>query len=425
MKRPTILFSVLLSLLSLLAFAPATHAASVFPSIPLGYAYGEYIATPLSASGTATGPLLGPTAQVYIGCSPSTTSEINSNNSVSQAPYSTSGLNQSQIGVTRTATGSFIKAVSTVQNVNLLRGLITAGLVRGVATSTASSTGATSADGGSTFSNLIVAGRSIGTFVAPNTVINLPGIGSATLNERSGPVNGAHSTDYSVNMIDVKISLTNTLGIPIGAHIVVAHASTSDVSTAQPVYLTANAYRLSAHGLLNTSTASIDSLAPAEVSCSGGNSQVSTTSSLPSPVGSTGATTNTASGKNTSTGSSASSSTSIADVNLLSGLITATNVKAQAQANWNGTGSGSSSVVLTNLKIAGITINPSVKPNTRVPLPGVGYVVINEQASINNATESLEYVSALDIHSTLPNVLGLKLGGEIILGHADARAASY
>ena len=304
MKRPSILFSVLLSLLSLLAFAPATHAASVFPSIPLGYAYGEYIATPLSASGTATGPLLGPTAQVYIGCSPSTTSETNSNISVSQAPYSTSGLNQSQIAVTRSATGSLIKAVSTVQNVNLLRGLITASQVRGVATSTSSSGGATSADGGSTFSNLIVAGRSIGTFVAPNTVINLPGIGSVKLNERSGPVNGANSTDYSVNMIDVKISLTNTLGIPIGAHIVVAHASTSDVSTAQTVYLTANAYRLSAHGLLNTSTASIDSLAPAEVSCSGGNSQVSTTSSLPSPVGSTGATTNTASGKNTSTGSS-------------------------------------------------------------------------------------------------------------------------
>lgn len=423
MKRPTILFGVLLSLLSLLAFAPTTHAASVFPSNPLGYAYGVYITTPTSASGTSAGPLLGPTALAYIGCSQAT-SATNSNNGVSEGSYITSGQNQSQVTANRSATSSNVQAVSTVQNINLLNGLITADQVRAVATSQASSVGATSADGGSTFSNLVVAGKPISGALKPNTVISLPGFGSATLNERSGPSNGTNSTSYAVTMIDVKISLTNKLGIPAGAQIVVAHATSSDVSTVQPVYVSAHSYRLSATGLTNASSTSIDSLAPAQISCTGGNSEVATTSTLTSPVGSTGATTNIASGKNTSNGSAAASNTNIANVNLLKGLITASNVQAHALAVWNGTGTGSSSATLTDLKVDGIPISSSVAPDTLIPIPTLGYVIVNEQSNINSISKGLGDVNALDIRVTSDGY-GLKSGARIILGHADALALSY
>lgn len=121
----------------------------------------------------------------------------------------------------------------------------------------------------------------------------------------------------------------------------------------------------------------------------------------------------TAAGAADGTLSDAFSSATLGSVSILNGLITADGVVAMASsASGNSNAEGSS---LANLLVNGVGVSDPA-PNTRVNLPGVGYVVLNEQIPTSGG------ITVNMIHVVLQQqVLGsYQTTGNIIVGSASS-----
>ena len=126
-------------------------------------------------------------------------------------------------------------------------------------------------------------------------------------------------------------------------------------------------------------------------------------------------------------------------LSLLNGLITASSLTAAvsstsngAQATSNGLGS-----TLADLVVNGVQVtfgDATVAPNTRITLPGVGYVVLNEQLPTGDGvhasglTVNLIHVYRQSLTGGGCTLLGCLPGvvtttGEIIVGSAASNAA--
>ena len=110
----------------------------------------------------------------------------------------------------------------------------------------------------------------------------------------------------------------------------------------------------------------------------------------------------------------AGSSATLESVSILNGLITADGVVAIASSSGNGSNADGSS--LANVTVNGSSLGDNVAPNTRVDLPGVGYVVLNEQI------ETPGGITVNMIHVVLQtSVLGVtRTSGEIVVGSASS-----
>lgn len=117
-----------------------------------------------------------------------------------------------------------------------------------------------------------------------------------------------------------------------------------------------------------------------------------------------------ASGTSDRFNSDAVGNASLGTVVLLDGLITATGVVAIATSTADGSDFNGSSV--SNLVVNGIPITAPA-PNTRVDLPGVGYVLLNEQISTRSG------VTVNMIHVVLDQN-GRYGAGDIIVGSASS-----
>ena len=130
-------------------------------------------------------------------------------------------------------------------------------------------------------------------------------------------------------------------------------------------------------------------------------------------------------------GTSAEGSSTLGRVSILSGLITADGVVAIASSavDEGVSSSNAAGSSLANLVVNGVAM-PGVAPNTRVSLPGVGYVVLNEQ--IRNAggitVNMIRVVQQTVIPGTCtflgctPDVTNTT--GEIVVGSASSQAGS-
>jgi hypothetical protein len=132
--------------------------------------------------------------------------------------------------ITTGAIGSGVASAqssSTVEQVNVLNGLVTASLVVAISSSTGNGSSATSRADGSILVGLVVNGKPLGDLSpASNTVIGIPGVGSVILNEQIRASDGSRSTALTVNMIHV--ALDGALGT---GDVIVASAH-SDVNFA-------------------------------------------------------------------------------------------------------------------------------------------------------------------------------------------------
>ena len=127
-------------------------------------------------------------------------------------------------------------------------------------------------------------------------------------------------------------------------------------------------------------------------------------------------------------GSTAVSSATLAAVNLLSGLITTDGVVAVA-SSWIGsdaTGSDAEGSSLANLVVNGESVSYPA-PNTWMALPGVGYVVLNEQIPTGDGVTSsgltvnmIHVVLQQPILGLLGEVIGYQTVGNIIVGSATS-----
>lgn len=131
---------------------------------------------------------------------------------------------------------------------------------------------------------------------------------------------------------------------------------------------------------------------------------------------------------------SAQTSAEAANVNILNGLITAEQVLAIAASYANGqtAASDAQGSSLLGLVVNGVTLGDlTPAPNTRIDLPGVGYVVLNEQVVTGNGvTSSGLTVNMIHVYqqsligAIVDPVTGLPVGGtltttgEIIIGSA-------
>lgn len=113
----------------------------------------------------------------------------------------------------------------------------------------------------------------------------------------------------------------------------------------------------------------------------------------------------------------AQSTSSAASVNILNGLITADEVVANvmSSASQGGAFSDAAGSTFTNLAIAGVgslSGDSPVAPNTNISLPGVGYVVLNEQIPSGDGVTSSGLTVNM-IHVYLQSLTG---GGCTVLG---------
>ena len=316
---------------------------------------------------------------------------------------------------------------STITGLNLLGGLITADALEAVATVNATDSALTKSDAGTTITNLVVAGTPIDPNVADNTSISLPGFGSVTIKKVSGGKN-SQQVHESVEMLEVDISTKNSLGLPIGAKLVIGRAK-AGYDRMQPESLLnggGSGLKANAEAGSELDEAAGSAAAVGMPGCSGTNGKTLTKSvtnlSVPGLL-SIGTITNTALGSEGKT-SLASTSSTASNVSLLGGLLTVKSVAAYAQESSSGgvdTPSTAGSGFL-GLAIAGLPVDPSLPPNTSLALPGIGSVTINEQ--ILGAKSSVQ-VNGLHIKVTEQNLLGLAVGADIVVAHASASAKRF
>ncbi|MFK0039331.1 choice-of-anchor P family protein [Paenarthrobacter sp. NPDC090517] len=179
----------------------------------------------LSGTGFSTRALLasglvntGPTALAYAKCGGGT-------NNANAAGVTIPGILTA--GASSTATTGVltpqpkVTVTDTLAGLNLLNGAITADAIKAETSATQATTSTVTLTDTSTFTNLKIAGLpAINASVAPNTVVQVPGLGQVTLHKVS-----KSSTAIIVTMIDVVIS--QPIGaLPTGSRIQVGYSST-------------------------------------------------------------------------------------------------------------------------------------------------------------------------------------------------------
>ena len=116
--------------------------------------------------------------------------------------------------------------------------------------------------------------------------------------------------------------------------------------------------------------------------------------------------------------SDAVSSATLGQVSILNGLITADGIVAMASSTIDNSNAEGSS--LANLVVNGVQVSDP-DPNTRMDLPGVGYVVFNEQIPTGDGVTS-SGITVNMIHVVLQQLglFGYETTGEIIVGSASS-----
>jgi hypothetical protein len=340
----------------------------------------------------------------------------------------------------KTATSARVKNTSKVTGLSALDDddgttdpLITADAIRAVANTSATSRSINSSSQGSAFVNLEIAGNQIEADVAPNTRVNLPGLGYVLLKSVKKGGNGTSLGTITVDMLTVVVTRDNSFDLPIGSRIVVAHAVSGFSRNEPAVIVGGQAYAATALATAGDDFANrVGKLAFITMGCEGTNGRVRSNNVnildvADADVLSSGTGRTTAFGGPTPSGTVAKTTATVEDLSLLGGLITADLVRAVARdtfANGERTSSTRGSRFV-GLVVAGQPIDASSPPNTRVTLPGIGFVVINEQIVPDPASSARLQVNGLRIKVTRNNTLGLPIGTQIIVAHAASTAVRF
>ena len=222
----------------------------------------------------------------------------------------------------------------------------------------------------------------------------------------------------------------HVLAVAASAILLLAAKPVAAASTLLPGYFLGQAVGIEAQASIGPVALQVGNASAVGCPCRGtnGSTLTNSVSSLSVGAGGTilteGVSTSTAYGLKTPTTALTKQTTEIAKINLLSGLITASVIKAVAnvsvaKTSLTPTSTGTS---FTDLVIAGTKIPANVAPNTVIGLPGIGSVTVNFVSASTYGTlasgvevEALR-VEVLEAH----NSFGLSSGSVIIVGEAFA-----
>ncbi len=217
-------------------------------------------------------------------------------------------------------------------------------------------------------------------------------------------------------LVAVLAMLAGTLATTAPA---VANAGTATANAKEIGYLgTAYGTRVMVGSTVTSGRSAVSTLGCTSMA---GVTHSNTVASVGVPELSTGTIDTSVSSEETSTGFATTSSSTIQNVNALSGLITATAVQSVSTTSKDKkTGKFSTSAAGTQfigLTVAGVPVSATPPPNTKLSLPGVGYVELNQQASHVSTTKASLRVIGLHIVVTLSTPLA-PLGTQIDVGFA-------
>jgi hypothetical protein len=108
----------------------------------------------------------------------------------------------------------------------------------------------------------------------------------------------------------------------------------------------------------------------------------------------------------------ATSDASVADVDVIAGLVTADAVASTCTSNGDGS---TGSTTLTGASITGIgslAVNPA--PNTKISLAGVAEITLNEQTR----TDTVGVISTITVNAIHVHLNGLLAGGDVYVGRS-------
>jgi len=344
---------------------------------------------------------------------------------------------------TNTATDT---GVSESAGVNLVNGLVTADVVRGVASAEASGFNSSFSAAGSAFQNLVVNGVQTNN-VNPNTTINLPAaqfgagsfvklleeIGSSSQPAPGQIVGGTFAADLTVNMIRVHITSLAPTGDALD--IVISHAQ-AHADFPQPTGCPALPGTVSGDATIVNEQANPSQL-PVVVGFVSippqGGQDHQDLNQLSTSLVSGGTSVSDSAGTVLSSSSSSSSFAKAQNVCVFPafGVCTASATAITSQANSVSGGGTSSSnpqgTSLLGLSVGGMTVANNPPPNTTILVPGIGSVTLNEQTCdsgsappCSGASSSGITVRAIHVIVDNPNAPGVPQGANVIVGEAHA-----
>jgi hypothetical protein len=331
-------------------------------------------------------------------------------------------------------------------------------VVRAQATATASGSAASFSSIGSTFKNLKVANQAMND-VTPNTRVDLPvqfGAGSyVVLYERVGSTStpqpgqiqgGIYAANLTVNMIHVFITDLQPLVVGNQPAEVIISNGVAEVDFPQTELCRIPPEQtLSGHAFIVSAATDPSSLPTTigfvDIPPNGGlDRQNLENVDVPGGVRA-GASQSESSGALTTDASTASSFAQVTQVCLMPSsagcTAGATVVKSQSNSTANrfGASSDAGGTELVGVVVMGTPVGANPPANTAIDLPGIGFLILNEQFCDNqgtlpsNCSDGLVVahagltVRALRLVVTVPeNPLGLKTGQAIVAeSHSDAR----
>lgn len=390
--------------------APAMARAAVTETGYLGVAYG----TSVKVGGAVRS---GRSALSTLGCT-STPGVTHTNTvaSVSAPPVLTTGTIDTSVASEATPGGGPASVSSaTTEGASALGGLVQATAVKSVSTTSEQTPGTFSTSpAGTKFVGLVVAGQAIHGTPAPNTRINLSGIGYVILNQQVTKMTkaGASLTVIGIHVVVTKPNST----AKVGTQVVVSSAMSA---LGGPVSGLLDGLAYGARANVGTTVIAGDEF-PQPLSCLGSNGKTRTNQgagvSIPGILTS-GTVTDSVHGVDTATTASAAASSKVQGLNLLGGTVRATAIKAAVSASGNPPAFGDTSAFV-HLTVAGHPgIGAHVAPNTEVTLAGLGKLWLHRQ--IKTKTKITVIMVQLVV-TVSGNPEGLKPGTTVNVAYAQA-----
>jgi hypothetical protein len=406
-------WAVLLALTgSALTIGLAAALAATGPKFAFsGHAYGTTVIGTTVKSSPSFGASLG------AGCSAKAgDSAHNAGLSVNASPALTTGTIDNTVTAQSGANGGSTTATSTVNTASVLGGQVaTATTIQAVSKVSYTVGSGFSFQNNSSVLSLNIMGHLV-TTPAPNTRVDIPGLGYVIVNEQTRVVKPDFASQ-TVNMYHLYVSeQNNAFGLSVGTQVIVGHASAGiSRSLGEGGPVTGGAYGTSGNV---GSTVIAGKTAEVNIPCRGGSKTATVLSTSTPQLGSTGTVFTT--GKSTLSASltTAEATSTVSGVNLFGGRVKADQVKADAHGTYDGVthNLSSSGSGFTNLRINGQAV-PSPQVNTTIQLQNIGTLYLNR---VSKGTKSIT-VKMIELVVTVPNnPLGLKLGSEFRVAVATA-----